>query len=646
LETTFGHLYGFRAANSALRTDADLKTARAHGILGLKGGVVLQINSGKLYPNGVGRKNKLRGILYSNLVFMGLDDTPIVTAAGTLLQVEPFGSPRPLVYEVTEQMEDGAVAQGVLISHGVQPYLHDFGAVVSFVLRATCTPDADLCARLLSAKRSIGVATPPDKLVRRVFDKEIWVRPSDAEALTSFVADLIALKRKSFRAVMQAIRTYVTGIHRIADDLELAYTLLVASIESLAQDFDGREGQWSDYEESKRRRIDNALAEADEVTAERVKAALVKIEHLALSRRFRDFVLDHMSRSVLRESERTGAPGRLDFRDGLKEAYSLRSRYVHNLRDLPRLVDSDFSYSETIHSGHATYLTLEGLSRMARAVIQEFVARQPKVETEVYDYRLERYGIIQAPLAPQHWIGRPELLGPDSGRQWLEGFLQQFSGHLLSKTTITNLGAVSSRIEEMLPSVTPKQRTPMAALYCLYNKIVPAEDRSPKFEETINHHRDVLAFPSVESLVVHLLLGMVPSWSLDDHKALLDLYFGQRNQKFGFRAPELFEVGIILALAERYRTAGGSQEAKDLLSFATDNALNFPAISSIERQFDPEVPIDWGVLIPGNTSKSAETKEGAGASAGQGPEEGVSDAASVGALDTASEAPPAGDPRR
>jgi hypothetical protein len=605
---------------------------------------VLQINSGKLYPNGVGRKNQLRGILYSNLLLTGLDDTPVVTAAGTLLQVDPFASPRPLVYELTEQMEDGTAAPGVLISHGVQPYLHDFAAIVSFVLRAICTPDPDLCARLLSARRSLAVMTPPNKLARRVFDKEIWVHPTDAEALTSFVTDLIALKRKSFRAAMRAIRTYVTGLHRIADDLELAYTLLVASIESLAQDFDGQEGQWNDYEESKRRRIDMALAEADEATAEQVRAALVKIEHLALSRRFRDFALDHMPRDVLHEVGRVGAPGRLDLHDALKEAYSLRSRYVHNLRDLPRLLDSDFSYTETIHSGHATYLTLEGLSRVARTVILEFVARQPKVETELYDYHLERYGIIQAPLAPQYWIGRPELLRPDSGRQWLESFLQQFASHLLAKTPITDLGAVSSRIEEMLPSLRPEHRAPMAALYCLYQQIVPAENRSPKSKETINHNSDVLASPSVEALFVHLVLEMVPTWSLDDHKALLDLYFAQRNQRSGFRAPELFEAGIILALAERYRAAGASQEVKDLLSFAADNALNSPALSSIEREFDPEAPIDWGLLIPGNPPESAETNAGTGANSERDAREGNRDPAPVSPLGTASEGRSAGDP--
>jgi hypothetical protein len=564
---------------------------------------VLQIASGKLYPNGAGRKNKLRGVLYSNLVLIGLEDKPIVTAAGTLLQVDPFGSQRPLVYELTEQMEDGAVAPGVLISHGVQPYLHDFAAVVSFVLRATCTPDPDLCMRLLSGKRSLGVSTPPDKLVRRVFDKEIWVRPNDADTLTSFVTDLIALKRKCFLAAMRAIRTYVTGLHRIADDLELAYTLLVASIESLAQDFDGHEGQWSDYEESKRRCIDAALADADQTTAERVRGALVKIEHLALSRRFRDFALDHIPQHALRETGRVGAPGRLDLRDGLKEAYSLRSRYVHTLRDLPRLLDSDFSYCETIQSGHATYLTLEGLSRVARTVILEFVARQPKVDAEIYDFHLERYGVMQVPLAPQYWIGTPGQLTPDAGRQWLEGFLRQFSAWFLSRTAITDLGAVSARIEEMLPDLNTVQRTPLVALYCLYNNFAPTEHRSPNFVQTVSRNQDVLAAPSVESLFVHLILGKVPDWSLDGHKTLLDCYFNQRNQKTGFRAPELFEAGLVLALAERYRAAGAFEDARSLLSFGADNAPNFQILSSIEREFDPEIAIDWGVLMPDNTLK-------------------------------------------
>jgi hypothetical protein len=77
--------------------------------------------------------------------------------------------------------------------------------------------------------------------------------------LQAFVGRLIGLPRQTYLGVMRAIRTYINGMHRIADDLELAYTLLVASVESLAQDFDGHESDWASYDQRKRQAIDEAF---------------------------------------------------------------------------------------------------------------------------------------------------------------------------------------------------------------------------------------------------------------------------------------------------------------------------------------------------------------------------------------------------
>jgi hypothetical protein len=170
---------------------------------------------------------------------------------------------------------------------------------------------------------------------------------------------------------------------------------------------------------------------------------------------------------------------------------------------------------------------------------------------------------------------------------------------------------------------------------------VPAEHRSPNFVETVNRNHDVLAAPSVESLVVHLILEKVPDWPLDAHKTLLDRYFNQRNQKTGFRAPEPFEAGLVLALAERYRAAGASEEAKSLLSFAADNAQNFQVLSSIERGFDPEIAIDWGVLIPDNTPKQSDASTGTDIKPALRPEGAPIHPEDMGAVDTCSEDQPA-----
>ena len=55
-------------------------------------------------------------------------------------------------------------------------------------------------------------------------------------------------------------------------------------------------------------------------------------------------------------------------------------------------------YGEVHRSEGEAFLTLQGLTRLARHVITEFIRRQPKVETEDYDYRYEQSGIVYVPL--------------------------------------------------------------------------------------------------------------------------------------------------------------------------------------------------------------------------------------------------------
>jgi hypothetical protein len=579
------------------------------GNLGDQATDMLQINSGKLYQTGVGRTNALRGVLYTNLVLAGLDDAPIETLAGTLLQTELLGDPGTLVYQLTERLEDGRMAPGVLVSHGVKPYLNDFSYVVSFALNVTCTIDHDLTARLLGNRRSAQMFTPPSKLIKRVFDKEIWCRPEDSAFLKQFVQNLIGLRRVSFLAAMKAIRTYVTALHRVADDLELAYTLLVVAIESLAQGFGEFTGTWADFEESKRHKIDAALASGDAATADRVRAALVEIEHLALARRFREFALAHIEPSYYREPGRVGVLGPLDTRDALREAYSLRSGYVHALEQLPDMLSIERSFSESLRVDHRTLFTLEGLSRLARHIILEFVKRQPKVETEVYDYTRERFGIVQAEFAPEYWIGRPETLQPERGRKHLEAFLEQFAGHLVAGTPITTLKDVLPRIEQLLPDATKKQRCPLIVLYCLYNNIVPEADRANDYRNIVRRYHDELAEPTVEGLALHLLLDKTPAWPVTTHGEVYERYFDQRNRWNGFRMPSLFEAGSGLALAERLRSDGEASAARAVLKTAAENAAGQMSLVEFENSFDPAVAIDWRrILLPARTSTNDGTQ--------------------------------------
>ena len=443
---------------------------------------MLQIASGKLFTQSPGRQNALRGIIHTNLYLPGSD--PIETDAGRLVPtdiVSPLSG--QLVYEFNELIEQSPAA-GVVVSHGIEPYIYDFSAIVSLVLNATCTVDPETASRLIDGKRGTKVHFPPKQFIPRVFDPQIWCQEKDAELLMEIVSDLIGLRRKSFLASMRAIRTYVVGMHRIADDLELAYVLLVASVESLAQDFDDFQPLWDDYNEEKKGKIDNALLGADKDIAEKVRTALLEGEQHSLAKRFREFVIAHVSRTYFRDDAVgiVNPASRADLHGALREAYHLRSRYVHSLQNLPEQLKMATFTGETIRIENKTHLTLRGMARLARHIIIQFIRRQPKVGAEDYDYSHERAGIIQMPLAPKYWVGNAENVTPTSGRRRLGGFLQQHIACMMQEkdAAITDLHDLLRKAEGMLSTMSEELRRPFLALYFLYDSMLPTNRKLPK----------------------------------------------------------------------------------------------------------------------------------------------------------------------
>ena len=562
---------------------------------------MLQIASGKLFTQAPGRRNELRGVLHTNLVLLG--DKPVETAAGRLLATSALSSNLgQLVYEFTELIE-GPLAVGSVVSHTIEPYLHDFAAVVSLGLNATCTVTPEDKSRLIGGQRSTKVGYPPRSFIPRVFDQQVWCKDEELDVFVKFVDNLIALERKSFLAAMRAIRTYVVGLHRLADDPELAYTLFVASIESLAQGFDEFQPEWDDYAEDKRRKIDAALADADENTSRRVREALLEVEKVSLARRFREFAIAHIRGSYFRE-ETIGVQNpvsRPDLDEALRGAYRLRSRHIHNLHELPGLLAIGAIPGDTVREAGATQLTFQGIARLARHVIIEFVNRQPKVEKEEYDYSGERFGIIQAPLASQYWVGRTENLGLASGTKRLEGFLSQASACFSNDegAELTDLRPVLSKTEQLFASSTEEERRPFLALYMLFNALMSDDQRMANLAEIEERYGAEIANPSIEGMLVHLILRTSPGWSLAEYQRIYDDYFRQRGTKRGLRIPRTLEAGIALELAEQYRLEGDIDRAQELLGSATEHYPGHEPLRDIEKDFAPECAIDWfGTIFP------------------------------------------------
>ena len=557
---------------------------------------MLQIASGRLFKGKPAQRNQLRGVLYTNLEMY---NTVIDTAAGRLSYTSTLHDSKTLVYEFTEYIEDDASGGG-LVSHGIDPYLSDFAAVVSFALNVTCTPDHDLTFRLLGGHPGPSVHYPPSRLVRRIFDDRVFCQPEDEVQLFELVGQLISLERRSFLAAMRAIRSYVTGLHRLADDYELAHTLLVVSMESLAQDFDDFEPQWEDYDQRKRTGIDAALNGADTDVAVRVRTALLETEHVALGRRFREFVIDHLQPSYFRGEARdlVNPMGRSDLHAALRQAYQMRSQYIHELRELPAILKIT-GRRDRAPLDQGVVLTFQGLARLAHHVISTFIERQPKVHREEYDYGDERAGIMQMQMAPQYWIGDVEGLDRYSGLERLEGFLEQVAACLPQQpgATVTDLRKALTRVEGMLHQMSADQRRPFIALYVLFNQLALHGEMMANYDVIVDQYGHELGDPSVESLLTFMLLGTDPEWTQAQRRDIHDAYFRQRSHKTGLRVRPILEASLCLDLAERYRQEGDVDEALALICSAVESHPGHAALIELERDFDPDSAINWRDVV-------------------------------------------------
>lgn len=564
---------------------------------------MLQIATGKLFTSLESRENQLRGMFYTNAV-IGYEKS-VETVIGRLLPSSSTAQkPQIVLYELTERMEGNEITHGTLASSGIEPYLQDFAVVVAFALNCVCTPDIDLCRRLINGHRGISTNASPSTFVKRFFDNSIWCTQEDRKFLTEFTAKLIGLHRQTFLGVMRSLRTFINGMYRIADDLELAYTLLVVSVESLAQDFDEHRSNWESLDERKRVAIDRALDGADSALAQRVRSAVLAVEHVALGRRFREFVIAHTGPDYFRPETKPNEPtlGRSDLSEVLGLAYQARSKYVHQLQRLPAMVTmGHHQLGEITAEGRATYLTFQGLSRLMRNVIIEFVQKQPTVQREPYNYAFERSGVVRMKMAAQYWVGSTDGDIKTHGRDKLEGFLQQLASLLLREPNaiITDLRPVLEQAAKWLPMLKTQLKLPYLALFAVFNAYVHKQDQAPTTSSINALIEKELDKCGSESLLVHTLYGQVPPWPTEEHANAIVTYFKRRSAKNGLRFPRLFEAALLLDLAERYRLAGNMQACMDTVSLAVENQPGHAGLRGLEQELDAESPIRWQeILLP------------------------------------------------
>lgn len=578
---------------------------------------MLQISSGKFYESVDIDQLHItphRGALYTNYSFL---PERISTPVGDILSAASGGDLQTIICEVTERLPKpgGQIRAGDIASVGPDTLIQDFAALVSFSMNVTCTPDINLAQRLIVAqRRPLGISALPREYVPRMFDASITYRGEDINELGSFIADLIGLDRKSYSGAMRAIRRYVTAMHRLADDVDLTYALLVASIESLAQEFDEFVPEWDDYALHKRKPIDDALDGAADEVCDRVRQAILNIEHVALKRRFFEFTRHYLQPTFFRQEakDQLCPVGRTELGFALKNAYDLRSEYIHELKPLPKNIVLLHSNNDTQIIESKCFFTFHGLARVARHIILEFIKQSPKVGYEKFNYTSDFPNLLQMQMAPQYWIHNPDGYSIETSRAVLNGFLTQVSSRISDPSQkITDIRLVTKKIEKIVPGLTSQaQKMPMLALYYLFMGYLQSDERESA-QAFLQPYLSFFDQPSIDSLLIHFLAdGQKPVWPLETSDQLLADYGEQRFHKKGLNAGALIGAALFLWVAEMYRTAGNEVRARELIANAVEEYPQQKALYEFEKGLpDGEIPEIrcWYILLPYLQTQEANT---------------------------------------
>ena len=519
-------------------------------------GYVLQISNGLYFETDDPYETVHRRVVYTNGLRGRADD--IELPIGTLRFTSGYGDIQPVVVEATDRLEktdrDGSPSPH--IATGGDELIDDVVDVVAFGLDLVILPDLDLARRVVAGGAQ-GTRRRA-KLLRHVLEPARFVSDAEIEELRGLCRELLALKRSYFEAVMRAIRRVADAVTFAGSDVTLSYTLFVAALESLAKDAPAPVSTWKNYEARKRKIIDAACAELADDQAEKVRDAVLEIDMLALRRKFQGFVLDHITEDFYRGDaiHSTNPIRAVELPKALDFAYQVRSKTVHELRDLAPELRELAQQNDTVWHNGKTLLSLEGLHRVCQHVIRQYIKRAPTgIDPDFQQrYRSVIPGIVRVRLSPELWLPRYSDFPASECPRIFSALVESLRGVSSGEAEgVIDLRVPLEQIEALLPGeAKDQQRLPMIATYLLWHATVAEALERPEAERFLDPHVHLLDAPSMYSYALRAFGGQ-SGWDeselvtlADEREALL-----RQQPKNLLELPARLDATLRIDLAQR-----------------------------------------------------------------------------------------------
>lgn len=318
------------------------------------------------------------------------------------------------------------------------------------------------------------------------------------------------------------------------------------------------------------------------------------------------FVMDNVSPEYFRiEANDAVRPVRgPDLERVVKLAYDIRSRNVHVLEDLPPEAWVLGGRADTVSPPDTgIMLSHEGLARLARHVVKNYIAHAPKEIDSTFNWRDSLPGKVRMRFAPQYWIGNATNFDPQAASSYFSGFVENLVGVLAGHAEgVPPMGEVLERIEQLTPGIADgPNKTLMVAIYALWHSHLAPEEHQPNADNFLASHERVLRRLEAPSFVVGLLGDQMPKWSAEDWRTLATERHVARSKRRHLELPAGLNAALQVMAAERQLEVGRPEEAARLARFAVEELPGYKPLVVWEDRLAAEksYELDLGALLIG-----------------------------------------------
>lgn len=248
---------------------------------------MLQIITGKFYGNNDRHSTQCRGILYSNFAWGKTIETKIVK----IEPVEVYGPVSSYVISYINELEQETEFKGFsLVKVGDHEIMQQFKLLASFGLQAYFDNDRSTVQSLCrKEKLHNGDDVIPSTFTRRFLNYGIMGTQNEIDDFISFIDKVLGLERNIYKKIISCISAFDTALKTVDQDLNLAYSIMIYSLETLSQSFDDYQAKWEDYDQNQRNKLDKILQDLTQEKSTEIKNVLITSAHLRLTKRFVEF---------------------------------------------------------------------------------------------------------------------------------------------------------------------------------------------------------------------------------------------------------------------------------------------------------------------------------------------------------------------